>query len=90
MSLSSYSNVAYRRQEVPKESNSLVDLLAGLLIFGISVAIVLLGIVADDSLLYGLGIAFMATTLAYNIVKLVAEIRDFIWGFKDRQVKNQN
>ncbi len=32
MSLSSYSNVAYCRQEAPKESNSLVDLLTEFLI----------------------------------------------------------
>ena len=82
MSLSSYPNVAHRQQQAPKESNNLIDLLAGLLIAGIGAAIVLLGIVADDSLLYGFGIAFMATILAYNIVKLIAEIRDLLGGSK--------
>ena len=73
-----------RQQESRNESISLVDLLKVLLIGVIGSAIVLLGILEDDIIVYTLGIIIMGMLLAYSIREFIINILNLIWRLKDR------
>ena len=75
---------ATRQQESRNESISLVDLLKVLLIGVIGSAIVLLGILEDDIIVYTLGIIIMGMLLAYSIREFIINILNLIWRLKDR------
>ena len=73
-----------RQQESRNESISLVDLLKVLLIGVIGSAIVLVGILEDDIIVYTLGIIIMGMLLAYSIREFIINILNLIWRLKDR------
>ena len=75
----------HRKQEVTSNNNGLIDLLTGLLLVGIAMAMAFWGFTEDISLLYGLGIALMTVAVAYSAIKFIREIRNFIWENQARR-----
>ena len=74
-----------RQQEVSKNNNNLLDLLALLIIGGIGMTISSFGIEANDPIVYGLGVGIMLVIFGCGFMKFITSIRDFIWDYKDRQ-----
>ena len=72
-------------QRVPQESTSLFDLLAILIIGAIGMYISLLGLEADNPIVYGLGIAIMLVVFVFGVIKCITAFLDV----KDR-LKNKN
>ena len=83
MAINKHLNTDHQ-QESRNESISLVDLLKVLLIGVIGSAIVLLGILEDDIIVYTLGIIIMSMLLAYSIREFIINILNLIWRLKDR------
>ena len=75
---------AAHQQESHIESISLVDLLKVLIIGVIGSAIVLLGILEDDIIVYTLGIIIMGMLLAYGVRQFIINVLNLIWQLKDR------
>ena len=78
------TGVDHFQQEVPKGSLSLAELVAVLILGGFGMTISLLGIEANDPIVYGLGIGIMAVVFGYGLVELITAIRNFIWENQDR------
>ena len=77
-------NMMHCQHEVLKDSLSLVELVAMLIIGGIGMTVSLFGIEANDLIAYGLGIGIMAVIFGYGLVELIMAIRNFIWENQDR------
>ena len=82
-------NIEQIQHKVPKESTSLFDLLAMLIIGGIGMYISLLGLEANDPVGYGLGIAIMFVVFVFGVIKCLTAVRNFIWEWQDR-LKDKN
>ena len=82
-------NIEQIQHKVPKESTSLFDLLAMLIIGGIGMYISLLGLEANDPISYGLGIAIMLVVFVFGVIKCLTAVRNFIWEWQDR-LKDKN
>ena len=83
MAINKHLNTDHQ-QESRNESISLVDLLKVLLIGILGSAIVLLGILEDDMIVYTLGIIILGVLLAYGIKEFIVNVLHLIWQLKDR------
>ena len=83
MTMNKHLNNAHQ-QESRNESISLVDLLKLLLIGVIGSAVVLLGILEDDIIVYTLGIIIMSMLLAHGVREFIMNVLNLTWRLKDR------
>ena len=83
-------NIGRLQHKLPKESTSLVEILAAIAIGVFGMFLAELGGEINNPVIYWSGIVASVSAAGYITMKFLTAVRDFIWGFIDRSKKKDS